>query len=171
MVRYSLHSRYAIVLLANSDSELLRIVRPSVGCAAQDTDPLGKGDKLRHGLDLHFFHHLLAVSLDGALRRSQFKRNLPVEFAAHDKVKYLPFAPCQSRHMSANRFQFGLLGTCYFMTRYGLLDCEKERARRFGFEQEILGTRLHSPDRGPNIWAAGEKNDGQGRAKLAQANL
>jgi hypothetical protein len=38
---------------------------------AQDTDPLGNGDKFRHIPDLHFLHHLLAVGLDRPLRGAQ----------------------------------------------------------------------------------------------------
>ena len=59
-------------------------------CAAQETDPLGRGDKYWQGLDLHFLHHPLAVGLDRPLRGSEFIRDLLVHPASHHQIEHLP---------------------------------------------------------------------------------
>jgi hypothetical protein len=59
----------------------------AVGCAAQDADPLGKGDKFRQRLDLHFLHHPLAVGLDRALGCAQRVADLLVGLTANDKFE------------------------------------------------------------------------------------
>jgi len=58
----------------------------------QNAHPLGKGDKFRQGLDLHFLHHPLAMGLDGAFGCAQSAGDLLVGLAANDKVEDFPLA-------------------------------------------------------------------------------
>ena len=139
------------------------------GTRQKSADPLGQRHQFRHGSDLHFLHHPLAVRLDRALRAAQGIPGLLVGLAANNKLEDLPFARRQSRDTSANHIQLGLLATRNFMTGYSPVYCGKKLVRRYGLDEEILRTRLDGPHRGWQIGLTRKKNDGQGRAKLAEA--
>ena len=108
----------------------------------QVADSFGLRHQFRHGSDLHFLHHPLAVRLDRALRAAQGIPGLLIGLAANNKLEDLPFARRQSRNTSANHVQLGLLATRNFMTGYSPVYCGKKLVRRYGLDEEILRTRL-----------------------------
>ena len=137
----------------------------------RNADPLGQRHQFRHGSDLHFLHHPLTVRLDRALCAAQGIPSLLVGLAANNKLEDLPFARRQSRDTSANHIQLSLLATQNFMTGYSPVYCGKKLVRRYGLDEEVLRTGLDGPHRGWNIGLTSKKNDGQGRAKLAEVPL
>jgi len=101
------------------------MLRDSLGrmsVARHNADPLGKGDKFRQGLDLHFLHHPVAMGLDRARRAAQRAGHLLVALTTNDKLEDLPLARRQFPNMSANQVQLGRLATRQFMMRYSPLN-------------------------------------------------
>jgi hypothetical protein len=165
---YASHGGFSIVPWDNRSAKLLIdwSGRLSVTGRAQDADPLRKGDKFRHGSDLHFLHHAMAVSLDRALCGTQGVGGLLVGLAANDLLEDLPLARRQRCDKSANQIQLDLPATRHLMTRYSPFDSANKLVRRYGLEQKIICARLDGSHRRWKIGMTSKKDDGQGRATL-----
>ena len=55
-------------------------------------DAFGKGHKFRQSPNLHFLHHPVSMSFDGAFGTAYCAGGLLVGVTAYDKVKNLPLA-------------------------------------------------------------------------------
>ena len=67
-------------------------LRPRLIHRSKDTNPLGNRNQLGQRLDLHLFHHLVAMGLDGAFRGTELYRDLFVDLAANHEFENLSLA-------------------------------------------------------------------------------
>lgn len=141
------------------------------GRAVQDANSLSTGYKFCQGLDLHFLHHPVPVSLDGAFGATQRVCDLLVSLAPNDEFKDLPLARRQCRDMSTNRVQLALQGKCHCMMRNRALNRLKKSLRWYRLGQKIIRTRLNGLHGGSDVRITSEEYYRQRRAKLAQTFL
>ena len=76
--------------------------------ARHNANSFRKGNEFGQRLNLHFFHHPVAMSLDRALGPAQLAGDMLVGVADNDKVEDLPLARCQRCEPSVDNIQFGL---------------------------------------------------------------
>jgi hypothetical protein len=96
------------------------------GHGVQVADSFGLRHQFRHGSDLHFLHHPMAVGFYSPCCSSQLSCVLFIHFAPNDKFENLPFTRGQFPDASANHVQLAAQATRYFMMRYSPLNCPKK---------------------------------------------
>src|SRR5262249_58911545 len=116
-------------------------------------------------------HHLVPVSLDGALGRSQLQRNLLVDLALDDKLEDLMFARRQGVNLGTKRIEF-FPGTSHaLVTCDGMLDRGIQLLPWDRLGQKIVGAGLDNLHRGWDVRVACQENDRQRRTEFTQPHL
>ena len=94
-----------------------------MSAARHNASSFRKGNEFSQRLDLHFFHHPMAMGLDRALGPAQRAGDLLVGVAANDKFEDFPLARRQCCDQSPNHFQFALQAKRHLMMRNRPRNC------------------------------------------------